>query len=421
MKHAIFKPGDILLPKNADMNKFCVIACDQYTSEPAYWDAVRAYVKDASSALHLIFPEADFKAATFDKKIQSINKTMEQYLNENLFDTYYDAFIYTERTLRNGMVRRGLIGCVDLEEYDYNNGAQSPIRATEGTVLERIPPRVKIRENAPLELPHIMLLIDDRSKSVIEPLSGEKNAFRKLYDFDLMQNSGHLDGWLLDENAKARVLYMLEQLADPDAFAQRYGVQGYPVLQYAVGDGNHSLATAKRCYIDLKERIGEAALSHPARYALVELVNLHDESLVFEAIHRVLFGVSPGRVRTALAKAYTLSEHDVPGAQRIDIVKGDDTQTIYVQNREKNLAVGSLQDFIDAYIKENGGEVDYIHGEQVVRELSEKPDAIGFLLEPMEKNDLFKTVILDGALPRKTFSMGEACDKRFYCEARKIR
>lgn len=421
MRETIFKPGDILLPKNADMNRFCVVACDQYTSEPAYWETVREYVGGVPSSLHCIFPEADFKTADFDQKIHSINEAMNQYLKEKIFDTFDDAFIYIERTLRNGAVRRGLMGCVDLEAYDYRKGAQSPIRATEGTVLDRIPPRVKIRENAPLELPHIMLLIDDRSRSVIEPLSDERKQFQKLYDFDLMQESGHLSGWLLHKEAKKRVLSALEQLADPAAFSERYDIDGYPVLQYAVGDGNHSLATAKKCYTDLKEKLGEAALSHPARYALVELVNLHDESLEFEAIHRVVFDVSPEHLRAALAKAYALSDCDTPGAQKIHIVKGDDTQTVFLQNPSKNLAVGSLQDFIDAYIKENGGEVDYIHGEQVVREISARPDAIGFLLEPMEKNDLFKTVVLDGALPRKTFSMGEACDKRFYCEARRIR
>ena len=268
MKETIFKPGDILLPKNADMNRFCVVACDQYTSEPAYWETVRKYVGGVPSSLHCIFPEADFKTADFDQKIHSINEAMNQYLNE--------------------MVRRGLMGCVDLEAYDYNKGAQSPIRATEGTVLDRIPPRVKIRENAPLELPHIMLLIDDRSRSVIEPLSDEKKQFQKLYDFELMQESGHLSGWLLHKEAKKRVLSALEQLADPAAFSKRYDIDGYPVLQYAVGDGNHSLATAKKCYTDLKEKLGDAALSHPARYALVELVNLHDESLEFEAIHRVV-------------------------------------------------------------------------------------------------------------------------------------
>ena len=218
------------------MNRFCVVACDQYTSEPAYWETVRKYVGGVPSSLHCIFPEADFKTADFDQKIHSINEAMNQYLNEKIFDTFHDAFIYIERTLRSGAVRRGLMGCVDLEAYDYNKGAQSPIRATEGTVLDRIPPRVKIRENAPLELPHIMLLIDDRSRSVIEPLSDEKKQFQKLYDFELMQESGHLSGWLLHKEAKKRVLSALEQLADPAAFSKRYDIDGYPVLQYAVGD-----------------------------------------------------------------------------------------------------------------------------------------------------------------------------------------
>ena len=422
MNHTAFLPADILLPQNVDMTKFSVVACDQYTSEPDYWQAVRTLVKDSPSTLHMIFPEADFKTADFDQTIYSINHTMTQYLEKDIFKTYHNSLIYVERVLRNGMLRRGLVGRIDLEAYDYSSGSHSAVRATEGTVLERLPPRVKIRRKAPLELPHVMLLVDDPEQSVIEPLSFKRDVFRKLYDFDLMQQSGHLTGWLLDEKTQESVIHKLHTFGDPEVFYNRYKIKGAPVLQYAVGDGNHSLATAKRCYQDLKKRIGEtAAMSHPARYALVELVNLHDASLSFEAIHRVLFGVSPEHVCSALFKKYEFSDHAMPNSQKIDLVKGNDTKTVYLLNPTKNLAVGSLQEFLDSYVAENGGEVDYIHGENVVRSLSDQKDAIGFLLESLKKADLFPTVIVDGALPRKTFSMGEACDKRFYCEARKIR
>ena len=421
MNTPIFKPADILLAKT-DMTKFCVVACDQYTSEPEYWNEVRAFVGEEPSALNLVFPEADFKTADFDGRIASINDSMQKYLDADLFSALENSFIYVERTLRNGAVRHGLIGMLDLEAYDYAKGSQSRIRATEGTVLERIPPRVKIRKNAPLELPHVLLLIDDRDRTVIEPLTAKANTFTPVYDFDMMQNSGHLKGWKLDDGSVCAVMDALNALGEKDAFEARYGVADREVLQYAVGDGNHSLATAKQCYRELKEEIGEeAARNHPARYALVELGNLHDESLEFEAIHRVMFGIDPKHVKTAFASRFILADEASEVAQRIDIIKGDSTETVYITNPSRNLAVGSLQDFIDAYLAENSGEVDYIHGEDVVRALSKQNDALGFILEPMEKNDLFKTVILDGALPRKTFSMGEACDKRFYCEARKIR
>ena len=422
MNRFVFSPADILLYNGENPTAFSVIACDQYTSEPQYWENVRAVVGKHPSALHLIFPEADFKTADFDARIMSINVAMANYLKASLFSTYKDAVIYTERTLKNGKVRKGLIGKIDLEEYQYTQGSTSRVRATEGTVLERIPPRVRIRKNAPLELPHVMLLIDDASRSIIEPLEGWAQTQEKLYDFDLMLESGHLRGYLLDDTQKQRVVTALESLADEEVFFKKYGITGASVLQYAVGDGNHSLATAKKAYLELKERIGvEAALQHPARYALVEVVNLYDESLEFEAIHRVLFDIEPQKVLNALEIAFSPSDTPVPGAHKLTIVQNGEKHTVYLTETVHSLAVGDLQSFLDEYLKKRPGEVDYIHGEDAVLKLTMQPNTLGFLLEPMKKEELFPSVITDGALPRKTFSMGEACDKRFYWEARKIK
>jgi len=421
MNHHIFSPADILL-FTGDRTAFSVVACDQYTSEPEYWERVLAATKDKPSACHLIFPEIYLKTADFDAKIREINRNMADYLARGLFQELENSLIYVERSLRNGKIRRGLIGRIDLEEYDYSVGSESKIRATEGTVLERIPPRVKIRENAPLELPHVMLLIDDAEKSVIEPLSAKTGVMQPLYDFPLMENSGSLRGWALPHALAEQVLAQIDPFGDPDQFAARYGTSEKAPLQFAVGDGNHSLATARKCYLNLKESIGEeAARNHPARYALVELVNLHDDSLEFEAIHRIVTGVNPDDVIEAFSQRYPLSDHAEGAAQKVIIVIGQQKKTVYLTKSERQLAVGSVQAFLDEYLASHPGEVDYIHGEDVVCALCERPDSIGFLFDAMGKDMLFKTVILDGALPRKTFSMGEACDKRFYFEARKIK
>ena len=421
---AYFYPADILLPKQgSDLRTFSVVACDQYTSEPDYWERVRRQAEGVPSAYHLIFPEIDLKKDGFAARIDSINRSMDELLEQGYFACYPNSFVYAERTLRNGAVRRGLIGTVDLEQYDYRKGSGSLIRATEGTVLERIPPRVKIRENARLELPHIMLLLDDGDKQVIEPIGRRAAQMEPVYDFELMEESGRLRGWLLNGTQAKELNHKLASLCTQKAFEQKYQVEGEAPMLFAVGDGNHSLATAKACYEKLKQELppGQAAV-HPARYALVELVNLHDESLQFEAIHRVVFGADAKHLMEKMKTALSLSETPVSGAQTFDVVVDGKTIPAAVQCPESNLAVGTLQKFLDAYLKEFDGEVDYIHGEKVVRELcGEGSGNIGFLLPCMNKSELFRTVILDGALPRKTFSMGEACDKRFYLESRKIK
>ena len=310
---------------------------------------------------------------------------------------------------------------VDLEDYSYEKGSQTLIRATEGTVLERIPPRVRVRENAKLELPHVMLLIDDEKKEIIEGLTDKVSSEDLVYDFDLMQNGGHIKGYKIPDNLTDAVFAGLEKLADKDNFEAKYNVKDKGVLLFSVGDGNHSLATAKACYENLKKVLPkEEYENHPARYALVEVVNLHSDALEFEPIHRVVFGVEPEKMIKEFKKFYDISTTAGEG-QRIEYVYKDHSETLYIKNPKSTLAVGSLQIFIDEYIKSNGGKVDYIHGDDVTKKLGSEPGNIGFLLPNMKKTDLFKTVILDGALPRKTFSMGHSYDKRYYLEARKIK
>lgn len=415
----IFNKANILIPKNADLSKWSVVACDQYTSEPEYWESVEKNVGDNPSALNIVFPELYLKDEP-EKRIEKINKTMAEYLASDLFSELSDSFVLTVRKQRDGRERTGIVGVVDLECYSFKKGEGTPIRATEGTVLERIPPRVKIRENAPLELPHILLLIDDEKRTVVEPVAAKKDSLEKIYDFDLMMDSGHLTGYRIDDADS--VFDALSDLANPDTFKEKYDTDSDDVLIYAVGDGNHSLATAKTCWENLKPSLSdEEKETHPARFALVEVMNIHDEALEFEPIHRVVFDVNPEEMMEEFFKFYPETSTEDNGGQHIRYIIGDKATDIYVKNADSNLAVGTLQNFLDSYIKENGGEVDYIHGADVVKKLSNDANTIGFLLPAMEKSELFPTIIKDGALPRKTFSMGEAWDKRFYLECKKIR
>lgn len=416
-----FKKADILLPKNADMHKWSVVACDQYTSEPKYWEEVEEIVGEAPSTLKITLPEIYLEKDNVAERIKGINKEMDNLLNSNFFRTLNNSLIYLERTCNDGKTRKGIVGIVDLEDYSYEKGSQTLIRATEGTVLERIPPRVRVRENAKLELPHVMLLIDDEEKEIIEGLTNKVSEEDVVYDFDLMQNGGHIKGYKIPETLVEGVFAGLEKLADKSNFESKYNVKDKGILLFSVGDGNHSLATAKACYENLKKVLPkEEYENYPARYALVEVVNLHSDALEFEPIHRVVFGVDPQKMIEELKKYYDISNVECAG-QRIEYVYEGKSEVLYIKNPKSNLAVGSLQMFIDDYIKTYGGKVDYIHGDDVTKELGCKPGNIGFLLPNMKKTDLFKTVILDGALPRKTFSMGHSYDKRYYLEARKIK
>lgn len=418
---AIFKPADILLPENADFTKWSVVACDQYTSERDYWEDVKNIVGESPSTLNIIFPEVYLEDGDGEERIKNINKEMENYLNDGLFKEYKDSFIYVKRTQPNGKTRHGIVGMIDLEEYDFSKGSQSKIRATEGTIIERIPPRQRIRRNAILELPHILILVDDRDKAVVEPLEDKIDDFEKVYDFDLMKNSGHITGYLVDETSKNNILKNIEKLGDLALFEEKYGVKDKGVLMFAAGDGNHSLATAKSCWEEIKQNLSDDEIkTHPARYALVELMNIHDEALEFEPIQRVIFDTEPKKLLDALVSYYDASYED-NGGQKIDYTYGKNEGSIYVTKTDSNLPVGTLQKFLDKYLEENGGKIDYIHGNDVVKNLAMQDNTIGFMVGAMEKNDLFTTVIKDGSLPRKTFSMGEAADKRFYLECRKVK
>lgn len=417
-----FRPADILLPQNCDMTKWSVVACDQYTSQPEYWQRVEDLVGSAPSSLRLILPESCLDGPSIETDIIEINNTMTRYLREHIFRTLPDALLYVERTQSNGEIRRGLIGKVDLDQYDYEPGSDAQVRATEGVVLSRIPPRVAVRKNAPLELPHAMLLADDPEQTVIAPLSGQKDQMEPLYDFELMEGGGHLTGWKLNQAQKEQVAKALQALADPARFHARYGVPDQLALLFAVGDGNHSLATAKECY-ERQKRLTppDQWAKLPARYALTELVNLYDSALTFEPIHRVVFGAHPDDLLNALLRFYPGAHFGQAVGHAIRCVCGEREETITVPNPAARLAVETLQLFLDQYIRNSGGRIDYIHGEQVARELARRPDTTCFLLPPMDKTQLYPAVIHDGILPRKTFSIGQASDKRFYLEARRIR
>ena len=415
---SIFKSADILIPQNVDFTKWSVVACDQYTSEPSYWEDVRRIVGGSPSTLNIIYPEVYLGEENGEERIKSINETMRRYIDDGLFLEILDSLVYVERTQSDGRTRRGIIGALDLEEYDYTKGSQSKIRATEGTIVERIPPRKRVRLGAPLELPHIIMLIDDREKNIIEPLADKKTRFDKLYDFDLMKNSGHLTGYLVDDEVKRGILAKIEKLGDEDEFRKKYGVEDKGVLMFAAGDGNHSLATAKSCWDEIKKDLTEKErATHPARYALVEVMNIHDDALEFEPIQRVIFDTDPEKLLAAFKSYYKTGNK----GQRIDYAYDGNEGSIYVENPSSNLPVGTLQNFLDKYLAENGGRIDYIHGNDVVKKLAAEENTIGFMVHAMGKNELFETVIKDGSLPRKTFSMGEAADKRFYLEAKRIK
>lgn len=415
-----FKRANILLPKDVDMTKWSVVACDQYTSEPEYWKEVEDVVGSSPSTLNLILPELYLEEENVEERIKKINLTMEDYLKENVFQEYPNTMIYLERKQSDGKVREGLMGMVDLEDYSYEKDSQTLIRATEKTVIERIPPRLKVRENAPLELPHIMILIDDEKKNIIESLKNKVTTKDIVYDFDLMENGGHIKGYNLSDEVIKDIEKGLEGLMDKDYFEKKYNVKDKGILLFAMGDGNHSLATAKANYENLKKTMSkEEYLNNPARYALVEIVNLHSEALEFEPIHRVIFNTDVNNLIEELNKYYDINEEGK--GEYFELVTKDFDKKLYISNPKSNIAVGSIQMFLDEYLKDHEGKLDYIHGDETTRSMGKEANNVAILFEAMPKEELFRTVILDGALPRKTFSMGHSYDKRFYLEARKIK
>ncbi len=441
---SVFTPSDILLPdfKQVDPTRWACIACDQFTSEPDYWEEMATFVGTSPSTLHMILPEV-FLGKDDEKRTKIIHQAMQDY-QKNLLEKYPDALIYVERTFPDGRCRHGLVGAIDLVSYDYKSNATSPVRATEGTVLSRIPPRVAVRRKAPLESPHVMLLLDDGEDTVFSLLenntvicpSGEDNnqansendttAIDKansetdtmtntrtnlgeiLYDFDLAQGGGHVRGTLLNADSKTRVLDTLAIL------------EKNAPLPYAVGDGNHSLASAKAFFEEMREKHGEDILHHPCRYALCELVNIHDKSLEFEPIYRIVTGVRTETLLSALDTFIKKEAKDLPLTQSVTFVAKGRRGVLNLPALH-TLTVGSLQICLDALAKENPCiDIDYIHGENTLCSLSDTDNTTGFLFDGIQKDDLFPAVCKDGALPRKTFSMGEAIEKKYYIECRCI-
>ncbi len=398
-----FMKADIMLPGSAPMETWSVIACDQFVSQPEYWDSAREIVGSAPSTLRLILPESELEGDC-TAAIRQINDTMNAYLKEGIFRTEENCFIYVERTLLSGAIRKGVIGAVDLTEYDFSPDSKAAIRATEKTVPERLPPRMNIRREASLELPHVLLLCDDEEMLLVESLTAKKDTLPLLYDFDLMLGGGKIRGWLV---ASEDALAFEEKLRDYEArMLTKYGSEA---VLYAVGDGNHSLASAKRCYEENTDCL-------VARYALVELGNIHDEAQVFEPIHRIVKETDVRHLLSAMQDAIG-KESGIPVHWYI----GKESGTIFVSDPNGLLPVGIVQDFLDDYLKNHPGITDYIHGEEDLKQLAQNENVIGFLLPPVAKNAFFQGIIAGGTLPRKTFSMGHAREKRYYLEARKIK
>ena len=404
---SVFQPFDVLLPSRGVSVSWPVIACDQFTSEPEYWEKVCRIVGTDASTLALMFPEV-WLGKDNASRIGAIEATMRSYLKNAVLASHPASFVYVERTLCTGAIRRGVVGTADLEAYDFSEKTDKPIRATEKTVRSRIPPRVAIRKDASLELSHVLLLADDPTDRLLSGLEQKKATLPKLYDLDLMLGGGHLVGYLVSGNDAAE---FSQAVADYEKERASVGT-----LFYCVGDGNHSLATAKTCYEDLKTRLpSEEGQDHPARYAMVELGNIRDKSLAFEPIHRLVVGKNPETVLSQLAKtAGALEGH------RITWVAGQKTGEIILDRKFGVLPVAALQSALDDCLPEVGAELDYIHGEASLRKLAQEDNRLGFLLTAIAKEDFFTGVALGGVFPRKTFSMGEATDKRYYTEARRI-
>lgn len=452
----IAKPRVLLPNKDIDLNKWAVIACDQFTSpNENYWQKVEKYVGDAPSTLKLIFPEyylADKE--NINSRIQKIQTEMKKYLSEGvLVDPLgKDYFVYTRRKLSNGKVRQGLVALMDLEEYSYKKGEKTAIRPTEGIVEERLPIRMEIRKGAPLEFPHILMLVDDPERKLIEPLGVALEKHTKLFDFDLMMDGGHAEGYAVTSmELEKKIVEVMEGFADRQLFQKKYGLSSPEnPLVVAVGDGNHSLASAKAVWEEVKQRLiteGKSWENNPARYAMAEIINVHDEALVFEPIHRVLFDVGEMEPFMEVMNKYFGDKGSMCNVRELE-TKEEMSETMmdkkgsknsqmfgvsYIKNEElkylvvevtppvHSLVVGALQMFIDDYISLHSEvKVDYLHGEEGVIRDSSIVGNVGFFLPGMNKGDLFNSVIQDGVTPRKTFSMGEADTKAYYIMGHKI-
>lgn len=417
----IFGPADILLPANADMTKWSVIACDQHTSEPEYWERVDKYVGQTPSTLRLMVPEYLYHSDDLQEHIDKTRKTMTDYLDNGVFRVIPDSYIYVERKLYSGKLRRGLIGQIDLEHYDYSDKNGALIRATEGVVRQKMPPRIKLREGSAAELTHVLVLVDDPERILIEPLEKMKSSMEKLYDFDLMEDGGHISGYRVNKEGAESIDRAVDMLSDSEAFCGRYNCEQKPVLLFATGDGNHSLATAKVCWDNMKNGLTEEERrTHPARYALVEVINIWDKALDFEPINRVVFECDPEHLLRALLSFYPGSQTGDGEGHKIKYICGNNSGMISIPESAAPLAVGALGAFLDHYLESAPGKLDYVHGEDVTVKLSRKDNTIGFVLPAIDKAKFFPAIIEGGAMPRKTFSMGDSNDKRYYLECRRL-
>lgn len=399
---------DILVPNGCEHEKWSVVACDQFTSEREYWHKLERYVGDAKSTLKLIFPEAYLEDDDKEERIENINRTMREYLDGGVFKTLKDSFIVCKRTTASGVSRLGIVLAIDLEDYCFTHPSHAYVRSTEGVVLDRIPPRLKIRQDAPVELPHIMLLIDDRKHRVIEPIWEGRADLEKVYDFDLNMGGGHLEGYRIDAQ---KVIDVFDKYVD--SVQDLYGEKTNDFI-FAVGDGNHSLATAQAHWNRIKEGLTDAQKAvHPARFALCEVENLHDDGIVFEPIHRFVFGAKEdfiGYLQTALSGEKTIEAFDKNGNYALKV------------DRVGAKAIKDIQDAIDAYLKAHSEcSVDYIHGIEHLKDVAAHNVGVAIAMPKIEKDELFGYVLKNGTLCRKAFSMGEAEEKRYYFEAKKIR
>ena len=423
MKKSVLQPANVLLPKQGvDMSLWAILACDQFTSQPAYWQNAEQLVQNNPSTLHIILPEVYLGKEGEEEKITSIHQTMQSY-RSGVLQNLGKGFVYVERHLSGGRIRQGIVGVVDLEEYSYQKGAQARIRPSEKTVEDRIPPRLAVRRGAVLESPHILMLADDPQKTVIEPFAAQKDSIKKLYSINLMLEGGLVEGWWIEDEKQIQALTTALDTLEA-GFAAKYGPEVTP-FALAVGDGNHSLATAKAYWEEQKKSLSDAEKqNHPARYCLVELENIQSHAIEIEPIHRVVFGISPPQLAQQLkdfAVAKGAQETDAQQAEQSFVITGVQQDiNVHLTASPWPIPVGTLEAFLDELVQTNTKlTVDYIHGEDSTRELSGE-NAAGILLPAFQKSDLFRGVALGGVLPRKSFSMGEATEKRYYLECRAI-
>jgi len=415
----IFKTADILIPQGCDMKKWSVVACDQFSSQPEYWERLESEISGAPSTLYLMLPEAFLESRDQFEQAEKINAQMEKYIKDGVFTTIKNSYIYIERTLKDGSLRRGLIGALDLDEYDYGKASKTPVRATEGTVEDRLPPRVKVRSGASLEMPHIMVFVDDETDALMGTLSRQSQNLTKLYDFELCADGGHIKGFQVSGVAADAASDIIEGFSDKETLRSRYGDLA-PAI-FAMGDGNHSLATAKKCWEAIKPTLSaQEAREHPARYSLVELVNIHDAAVEFEPIHKVVFETEPQSFLQE-AKAFWAAQNKDGACHTLKIITQNDCEEIEVCGLMIGELIGKAEDFCQSYMAKHGGKIDYIHNDETAIEMGARSGCAAILLPTLGKGELFPSIIKSGPFPKKSFSIGHAQDKRYYLECRKIK